>query len=811
MRVHEAAKKYKLTKDELIVVLGKAGFVVRSHMSGMTDEMVEAVERHANKGKPRAKTKTKAPKTEAKKPAAKVTARKAKEKQTIPKKTKPPVKTKPTVKAKPDSKAKLVAKAKSEAKAKPDKKAKPEAKTQAQRGRPTRFAAGAPKSAAGPAAKKPQARRGTSGGKTVRVTKPPAPARGARVPKRRQASSSEAQQKAVRESVRRTLAKIEVTRRTRRRKGKSRGETTSTEPPIRISEGATIRELGELFKLDANEIIRRCLDLGVTATIGQSLDKETIELVADDFDKNIQFVSDEVENLLRVESKIDPTRLEPRAPIVTVMGHVDHGKTSILDYIRKTRVASGEAGGITQHIGSYQVVTPGGNITFIDTPGHEAFTSMRARGAQVTDIVVLVVAADDGVMPQTIEAINHARAADVPIIVALNKMDLPGADAARIRQQLTESDVVIEEFGGEVVSVEVSAKTGEGIDKLLEMILLQSELLELRADKRASAQAVAVEVKKEEGRGILCTVLVTQGTLRIGDTFVIGANYGKVRALLDHLGYPQKSAGPATPVLVLGCNGLPEAGDKLVVVREEREARELSVRRQQAQKSRDRTTAKKLTLDELYAQIQSGELKELRLLVKGDTNGSVEALTQSLEKLSIEDVVVKILHSGVGVVSESDVLLAASSDAIIIGFNVKVAPKAREAADREKVEVKTYDVIYECITDVDDAMKGLLDPERVERILGRAEVRKVFKIAKLGVIGGSFVTEGSITRNSLVRVVRDSAVVFEGRISSLKRFQDDAREVQKDFECGIGITGFNDLREGDIFEAFVVEEKARVF
>jgi len=375
-----------------------------------------------------------------------------------------------------------------------------------------------------------------------------------------------------------------------------------------------------------------------------------------------------------------------------------------------------------------------------------------------------------------------------------------------------ERDVVVEEFGGEVVSVDVSAKTGDGIDKLLEMILLQAELMELKADSAASAQAVAVEVRKEEGRGILCTVLVMQGTLRVGDAFVIGSNYGKVRALLDDRGRALKNSGPSTPVQVLGCNGMPEAGDKLVVVRGEREARDLSEARQLKIKDRAQTTTRKLTLEELYSQIQSGELKELRLLVKGDTNGSVEALTQNLEKLAVGDeVCVKVLHSGVGVVGESDVLLAASSDAIIIGFNVKVSPKAQSAAQREKVEIKLYSVIYETIQDVDDAMKGLLEPEQVERVLGRAEVRKVFKITRLGQIAGSFVIDGSIARNSRVRVLRQEEVVFEGKISSLKRFQDDVREVQKDFECGIGITGFTDLREGDIVEAFVIEEQARVF
>jgi translation initiation factor IF-2 len=623
--------------------------------------------------------------------------------------------------------------------------------------------------------------------------------------------SSEAQQKAVRESVRRTLAKIETTRRTKRRKTKDRKEASSVTAAVRVHEGATLRELAETFKLAPQELVKICLDLGVEATINQTLDRDLVELLAEELSVDIQFASDEVESLLEADVPVDPARLEPRAPIVTVMGHVDHGKTSILDYIRETRVASGEAGGITQHIGAYEVETSGSKITFIDTPGHEAFTSMRARGAQVTDIVVLVIAADDGVMPQTIEAINHARAAGVPVILAINKIDLAAADPTRIRQQLTEHDIVVEDFGGEVIVAEVSAKTGAGIDKLLEMILLQAELLEVNADPGASAQAVAVEVRKEEGRGILCTVLVTQGTLRVGDTFVIGAKYGKIRALLDHRGRTVQKAPPAMPVQVLGCNGLPEAGDILTAVRGEREARDIATRRQQMQKDRDHRTTKKVTLEDLYEQIQEGDLKELRLIIKGDTDGSVEALTESLTQLSLDEVGIKVIHAGVGIVGESDVLLASSSQALVVGFNVKISAKAQEVAEREKVEIKNYNVIYEAITEVDDAMKGLLEPERVERTLGKAEVRKVYKISQLGQIAGSMVTEGLIARNAQVRVLREEEVIHEGKISSLKRFQDDVKEVQKDFECGIGISGFNQLQEGDVLEAFIVEEQARVF
>ncbi|UCG53138.1 MAG: translation initiation factor IF-2 [Candidatus Latescibacterota bacterium] len=797
MRIHELAKKHNVKSEALLEILKKAGIEAKSHMSSVTDEMKTAVAAHFKPAVKKAKPTT--------------TAKKAKAPKTVKAKAVPKAKVKPkTVKvqkaeaaprekeAKAKPKAKAAAKPKRAAKA-VEKKTTPKEKAKP----PARASRKAPPKEAAPPRRPVKA---TVDRRTVTLP----PAKKPRPPRRREVVDAEAQQKAVRESVRRTLAKLETTRRTKRRKGKPQEESVAVEKPVQIMDAMTVREVAEAFKLDANEILRRCLDLGLPASITQALEKEAIELLAEDLGKSVEFVSDEIESLLQPEAEIEPRRLRPRAPIVTVMGHVDHGKTSILDFIRKTSVASGEVGGITQHIGAYEIEVPEGKITFIDTPGHEAFTSMRARGAQVTDIVVLVVAADDGVMPQTLEAINHAKDAGVPIVVAINKIDLPAAKPAQIRQQLTEHGIVAEEFGGDVIVTDVSAKTGEGIDKLLEMLILQSDVLELKADRDASAQGVAIEVKKEEGRGILCTVLVTQGTLRVGDVFVVGQHYGKVRALLDHVGRTLKRALPSMPVLVLGCNGLPQAGDKLTVVRGEREARELSMRRQQAHKERERRTTKKLTLEELYSQIEQGGLKELRLIIRGDANGSVEALAENLSQLSAGEVGVKVIHSGVGVVNESDILLADSSDAIIIAFGVKVSPKAQELADREDVEIRTYDIIYECISEVDEALRGLLEPERVERVVGRAEVRQVFKISRLGLIAGSYVMEGSITRNAQIRVFRADEVVFEGKISSLKRFQDDVREVAKDFECGIGITGLNDLQEGDVIEAYVVEEKAKV-
>ncbi|MCH7548482.1 MAG: translation initiation factor IF-2, partial [Candidatus Krumholzibacteriota bacterium] len=467
-------------------------------------------------------------------------------------------------------------------------------------------------------------------------------------------------------------------------------------------------------------------------------------------------------------------------------------------------------GGITQHIGAYEVETSHGNITFIDTPGHEAFTAMRARGAQITDIVVLVVAADDGVMPQTIEAIDHTRAAGVPLVVAINKIDLPGANAGNVKQELMQHNVIAEEFGGDVVVVEVSAKTGQGIDKLLEMILLQAEILELKADPQTRAQGVVVEVVKEEGRGILVTSLVQQGTLRVGDVLVLGNEYAKVRSLIDHAGVRVLEAGPSMPVQVLGSNGVPVPGDPFVAVKNEREAREISERRRETMRQKELQPRKSLTLEDLFAQIEQGTVKALNLIIKGDTNGSVEALRDSVEPLEVLEIKVKIIHAGVGVVTETDVVLAQGSSAIVIAFGTGVSAKAKEIAKRKGVDIRSYDIIYEVIEDVDKAMKGMLEPEFVERILGRAEVRKLFRASRIGTIAGSMVIEGSIPRNANVRVRRDEEVIHDGKLSSLRRFQDDVREVTENFECGIGVANFDAIEEGDIIEAYVVEEKARV-
>jgi translation initiation factor IF-2 len=805
IRVHELAKKIDVGSEAVLKVLQEAGFSIKSHMSGLEAEAAALVESHFKDKKAAGKTTVK-PKKSPKKPKTVETKAKKKEVE----KARPKAKGKAKAKAAPPAGGEKL----TEPRRKPP---RPEKKTAARPGAPARGKEkGAPPRTVSPAPKTKPDRKPHAGGKPARP-KPAVDIRERRPkgrrPKpaaKRSAADIEAQQKAVRESVRRTLAKLEVTRRTKRRKVKSKEEETEESTSVLLSENVTVQELAEALDLNTEDIMEKCEDLGVQVISGQNLNRELIELIADDLGRTVEFEMEYGESQLAEVIKVDPAKLKPRAPIVTVMGHVDHGKTSILDYIRKTNVAGGEAGGITQHIGAYEVETPQGKITFIDTPGHEAFTAMRARGAQVTDIVVLVVAADDGVMPQTVEAINHTRAANVPMIVAINKMDLPAANPNNVKQHLSKHGIVVESFSGDIIDVEVSAKTGEGIDKLLEMIVLQGEMLELTADPDAPPQSVVIEVKKEEGRGILTTVLVKQGTLRVGDAFVSGLHCGKVRALLDHRGKNIKEAGPSTPVLVLGCSGLPETGDSFIVMDDERSVRDISVKRQAARKDKDRQAPKKLTLEELYSQIKEGELKELNILIKGDTNGSVEALTDNLQNLSVEDVKVKIVHAAVGAVSEYDVLLASSTNAIIIGFNVKIPPKVQDVAQREKVEIRSYNIIYECIAEVDDAMKGLLEPEKVERVLGRAEVRKVFRISRLGTIAGSYVTDGSIMRNAMVRVLREGETIYESKISSLKRFHDDTKEVSKDFECGIGVQGFNDFHEGDILEAFIIEEKARV-
>jgi translation initiation factor IF-2 len=574
---------------------------------------------------------------------------------------------------------------------------------------------------------------------------------------------------------------------------------------VRVPESVTVAELAEKMRRKSGEVIKALLELGVMATVNELLDGTAAKLVADKFGFDLEIRSVEGDVL---EEEDDQGQRVLRPPVVTVMGHVDHGKTSLLDAIRRTKVAEKEFGGITQHIGAYQVMTSHGKVTFLDTPGHEAFTAMRARGAQATDIVILVVAADDGVMPQTQEAINHARAANVPILVAVNKVDKPGADPERVKRELSNLNLVPEEWGGSTIFVPTSAKQGTGIDQLLEMTALQSEILELKANPNRAAKGVIIESRLDRGRGPVATALIQNGTLREGDAVVVGNYSGRIRALIDPTGKKAKTAGPSDAVEVLGLNGVPAAGDVLVSVSDERKARQIATMRLERDKSRTKSSTR-ITLEGLQKQIQTGEVKELRLILKADVQGSVEALVESLERLSTDEVKLKVIHSSVGAINESDVMLASASSAIVIGFNVKAEPKANTQAQANGVDVRSYNVIYEAINELRAALAGMLSPEIRETIVGRAQVRQIFVISKLGPICGSYVQEGKAVRNVKVRVRRGDSVVGEGTVSSLKRFKDEAREVLAGQECGIGVAGVTGVQQGDLLELFTTEEVAR--
>lgn len=563
------------------------------------------------------------------------------------------------------------------------------------------------------------------------------------------------------------------------------------------------------MELAASQVIRKLMSMGVMATINQEIDLETAAIVGAEFGVEVVPEGPTLEQQTLEDVEDAPESLVPRPPVITVMGHVDHGKTSLLDAIRETKVTAQEAGGITQHIGAYQVEVRGKRITFLDTPGHEAFTAMRARGAQVTDLVVLVVAADDGVMPQTVEAINHVKAANIPIVVAINKIDKPGANPERVKQELTEYGLVAEEWGGDTVMAPVSAVTRQGLDELLEMILLVSEMQDLRANPDRQAIGTVIEAQLDKGRGPVATVLVRKGTLCLGDFVLAGSASGRVRVLVNDKGKKVKKAGPSNPVEVVGLTELPQAGDELYAVQDEKVARQLADSRQQKKREMELRPSGHVTLEDLFSKIKEGEVKDLNIVVKADVRGSIEALQGSLERLSNDEVRVKVIHAGVGGVTESDIMLAATSNAIIIGFNVRPDPLAKRAAERESVDIRLYRVIYDAINDVKAAMEGLLAPEVKEAVIGRAEVRQTFKVPKVGTIAGCYVTEGKILRSAEVRLIRDHIVIHEGKIDSLKRFKDDAREVLQGYECGIGIEKFQDIKEGDVIEAFVMEEIKR--
>ncbi len=629
----------------------------------------------------------------------------------------------------------------------------------------------------------------------------------------------------VDETIKRTLAELDdavtvissrAAHRKKRRKEREEEQSLQDEAKaidanrIRVTEFVSVGEMANLMKVSASDVIAKCIGLGIMVSINQRLDKDTIVLLADEYDKQVEFESEFTIDVLEdTPDKVED--LKQRPPVVTIMGHVDHGKTSMLDYIRNANVVAGESGGITQHIGAYEVMLPSGkHIAFLDTPGHEAFTAMRARGAQVTDIVVLVVAAEDNVMPQTIEAINHAKAANVPIIIAINKIDKPEANPDRIRQQLSDRGVLVEEWGGKYQSVEVSAKSGKNMDLLLEKILLEADVLDLKANPDRFARGAVVESQVDKGKGTIGTVLVQKGTLRIGDPFISGIYSGKVKAMFDERGRKVESAPPSTPVQILGFDGIPAAGDQFIVVESDRISREISLKRQQLKREQDFRQVRMVTLDDISQQIQAGhQVRELSIVVKGDVDGSVEALADSLMKLSTDEVKIRVIHKGVGAISESDIVLAAASRAVIVGFHVRPNLNARRLAETEKVDIRLYSIIYDAINEIKNALEGLLAPTVTEEVVATVEVRDTFKVPKIGVIAGCFVLDGKITRNSKVRLVRDGLTVFNGGLASLKRFKDDVKEVEKGFECGMGLENFNDLKTGDIIEAYKLVETKR--
>lgn len=588
-------------------------------------------------------------------------------------------------------------------------------------------------------------------------------------------------------------------------------EVKETPSLITYEEGITVGELADKINKDASEIIKKLFLLGVVANINQALDTETVELICADYDieaeLEVHVDATDLENYFEVDEN-DADLIE-RPAVVTIMGHVDHGKTTLLDSIRNTRVTAGEAGGITQHIGAYQIVNNDKKITFLDTPGHAAFTTMRARGAQVTDITILVVAADDGVMPQTIEAINHAKAAEVPIIVAVNKVDKPTANPDRVMQELGEYGLYPEDWGGDTIFVQLSAIQGDGIDDLLEMIGLVSEVEELKANPDRAAVGTVIEAELDKSRGPAASLLVQNGTLEVGDSLVVGNTYGRVRAMVNDLGKRIKTAGPSTPVEITGLHDVPQAGDRFVVFKNEKQARQIGEKRQQENILKQRQDSKSVSLDNLFEQMKQGEMKDLNIIIKGDVQGSVEALAASLMKIDVEGVNVRIIHTAVGAINASDVTLAAASNGIIIGFNVRPDAGAKRAAEEENVDMRLHRIIYKVIEEIESAMKGLLDPEYEEQVIGQAEVRQTFKVSKVGTIAGSYVTDGKITRDASVRIIRDGIVIFEGELDTLKRFKDDAKEVAAGYECGITIEKFNDIKEGDIFEAFKMVEIER--
>ena len=792
-RVYQVAKEIKLSSDALISMLKSLDHEVRSHMSVVTPEMTEAITR----------------KIEEEKTASKEEVQRQKEKEQSRRR---------------EERQARAGRTRSDAPAPGDRGAGQRVREIIGRQRAPGIAPLPTKEEGDRRRSKRRGKRGDSSERREPAGKPGDTApdagsdlsgrwRGGGRPRRRRQTDTQS----VQDNVRKTLSEI-AEGRTRRRYDRGRDEegeegAGSRAQQIRVREFSTVGELADRMEVRSAEVIATCLQLGVVVTINQRLDMDTIVTVADEFGFEARPMEEEEEEELQEDLGLEEEvtgELEPRSPVVTVMGHVDHGKTSLLDFLRKTDVVEGESGGITQHIGAYVVRAPDGQaITFLDTPGHAAFTAMRARGARVTDLVILVVAADDDVMPQTVEAIDHAKAAQVPIVVAINKMDLPTADPDKVKRQLSERGVLLEDWGGKVPCAEISAITGQGIEKLLELVILEAELLELKAVRDRRCRGTIIEAQLDKGRGPVATVLVQEGTLRVGDPFVTGVYGGRVRALFDEHQQRVREAGPSGPVQVLGGSGVPQAGDNFAVAPSEREAREIIQRRQQIKREHEIRSSRGMTLGDLQFQIQEKRINELKVIVKGDVDGSVEAITQELGGITHEEVRISVIHSGVGQVSESDVLLAAASDAIVIAFHVSTEAKAREIASKDGVDIRNYEVIYEVFEELRAALSGLLAPELQERVIGTLEIRQIFSSSRDGKIGGCYVQSGKITRNHKVRVMRDGESVFEGSIASLRRFKDDVREVLEGFECGVAVAGFDGISEGDSLEVLEVVESAR--
>lgn len=775
LRVYDLAKKHDIASKEFVKILNTYNIPVKNHMSALTDQQVEEFEGKFDKKKYLEKA------GEQKKPATGSDQAKKNKKGGTTIKQEQANKTTVKKQAKPTLAA--------------QKKNEPKKEVQAKKQ---------------DAPKKDDEKKSVTPKKTVQ-SKTKSPKSGPKTENKKKPTQKKRNPNQTTAPKVRDHSKKEKTSRSVYKRLKDEKKKTSVENQLyEVPEIVTVGELAEILELGANDIIKTLMMAGTMASINQEIDFETSSLVAMELGKEIELIKVE-DVVLKILEEYDEEECEnaiKRPPVVTVMGHVDHGKTSLLDQIRKTNVISNEAGGITQHIGAYTVRINKEAITFIDTPGHEAFTAMRSRGAQITDIAILVVAADDGVMPQTIEAINHAKAAGVPIIVAINKIDKPAANPERVKQELTEYGLVVEEWGGETIAVPVSAKNNENIDKLLEMIILATEMEELEADPCREARGTVIEAQVKRGKGPVATLLVQQGTLRIGDSIISGTTYGKVRTMIDDQGRRLKKAGPSTPVEISGLAEIPEAGNDFIVIENEKEARQLADQRKDQQKG-ERQRKSKVSLDDLFNQIQDGNIQDVNIIIKADVQGSIEAIKQSLEKLDNEAVRINVIHGAVGAVNETDVMLASTANAIVIGFNVRPDKNAIKLADTEEVDLRLYRVIYDAIDDVKKAMEGMLAPEFKEKVVGNAEIRNTFKIPSGATVAGSYVTDGKIARNNEVRVIRDGIVVFEGKIGSLRRFKDDVKEVNTGYECGISIEKFNDIKVGDTIEAFRNEKIER--